>query len=204
MTVRRETVVSDEPTVATAVAATVDPGPRALTWGPIWAGVLTAFGLFVLFSLLALAGGLALVEFGEPAAGGGDVPVDLIATIITGLFLVIAFFAGGFVASWSAWERDEGRGLLNGFLVWALAIVLLLVFSALGLGQWLGAAGQAFGDQFRPGALPDVDPEQLGRAFETAAWETVFAIVLAMAAAILGGLVGTRDEFHERFPYYRS
>lgn len=209
MTQRRETVVRDEPivrdepVVATAVAPTVEPTNRPLTWGPIWAGVLTAFGLFVLFSLLALAGGLALVEFGEPSPPG-EVPVDVIGSIITGLFLVVAFFSGGFVASWSAMEGDEGAGILNGFLVWALALVLLLVFAALGLGQWFGAAGEIFSGQFTPGALPDVDPQQLGEAAEAAAWQTVFAIVLAMAAAVLGGLVGTRDEFHARFPYYRS
>jgi hypothetical protein len=191
----------------TAVVETVDPANQPLTWGPIWAGVLTAFGLFVIFSLLALAAGLALVEFGEPGAGiGQDVPVDLIAAIVTGLFMLIAFFAGGFVASWSARETDEGRGILNGFLTWALALVVLLVFAALGMGQFLGAAGQLFGGQFALGqALPTgVDAQQMGEAFEAAAWQSVLAIVLAMAASILGGLVGTRDEFHEKFPYYRS
>ncbi|HVM30955.1 MAG TPA: hypothetical protein VM305_09350 [Candidatus Limnocylindrales bacterium] len=201
----RDDAVAAPPTTRTSVVETVEPVNRPLTWGPIWAGVVTAFGLFVLFSLLALAGGLAVVEFGEPGAGvGQDAPVDLIATILTGLLLVLGFFAGGFVASWSAWETDQGRGILNGFLVWALALLLLLAFAAFGLGQWFGAAGQVFGGQFQPGALPDVDPQQLGDAFEDAAWQSVFAIVLAMTAAVLGGLVGTRDEFHDRFPYLRS
>jgi len=210
MTQPRDTAIAgrgvrEEP-AATAVATTVVQEDRSLTWGPIWAGVLTAFGLFMLFSLIALAAGLALVEFGQPGAGNGDVPVDLIATIITGLFMLVAFFAGGFVASWSANDTDESRGLLNGFLVWALALVLLLVFASLGLGQWLGAAGSIFAGQFTPGTVipPDTDLEQVGQAFEAAAWQTVLAIVLAMAAAVLGGLVGTRDEFHQKFPYYRS
>lgn len=205
-TMGSDRVVGGAPT-QTAVVETVEPTNRPLTWGPIWAGVLTAFGLFILFSLIALAGGLALVEFGEPGGGGnGDVPVDMIAMILTGLLMVVAFFAGGFVASWSGWETDEGRGLLNGFLVWALALVLLLAFAALGLGQWLGALGSVFAGQFSPGQVvpPDANLDQVGEAFTEAAWQSVLAIVLAMVAAVLGGLVGTRDEFHQKFPYYRS
>ncbi len=208
---RGQTIGSDRPfdgmPTQTAVVETVEPTNRPLTWGPIWAGVLTAFGLFILFSLIAIAAGLALVEFGQPGGGiDGDVPVNLIALILTGVLMVVAFFAGGFVASWSGWETDEGRGILNGFLVWASALVLLLVFAALGLGQWLGALGSVFAGQFAPGQVvpPDTNFEQVGEAFTEAAWQSVLAIVLAMVAAVLGGLVGTRDEFHEKFPYYRS
>jgi hypothetical protein len=182
--------------VQEAAAAAIARDP--LSWGPIWAGVLTAFGLFFLFSLIALAAGLALVEFNGAPAAGEDVPVDMIAMIVTGLFVVTAFFVGGFIASWSSGLVDEGRAILNGFLVWALAIVLLLVFAALGAGQVFGAAGQVFGAQFTPGAMPDVDPQALTEAFQEASWQTLFAIVLAMAAAILGALVGTRDEVRGR------
>ncbi|HWH23262.1 MAG TPA: hypothetical protein VNW68_00040 [Candidatus Limnocylindria bacterium] len=190
-----------EPAIAVAAAST-GSAPH-LRWGPIWAGVLTAFGLLFLFSLIALAGGLAVVEFnGQPTAGRDW---GWIATIITGALLVVAFFAGGFVSSWAGWEADEGLGLLNGFLVWALALVLLLLFAALGIGQAFGAAGQLFAGQFAPGQVlpPDVDPQQVADAFGDAAWQTLFAIVLALAAAVLGGLVGTRDQFHERWPYTR-
>jgi len=187
---RRDVDVQD----AAAAAIARDP----ISWGPIWAGVLTAFGLMFLFSLIGLAAGLATVDLtGDPTAGQ-DVPVDLIATIVTGLFLVLAFFVGGFVASWSSGLVDEGRGILNGFLVWALAVVLLLVFAALGAGQIFGAAGAAFGGGFTPGALPDVDEQSLLEAFQSAAWQTVFAVVLAMAAAILGALLATRDEVRGR------
>jgi hypothetical protein len=181
--------VTRQPAVAAAV-------PNTLSWGPIWAGVLTAFGLFLLFSMIAVAAGLTLVEFnGDPAA---DVPADLVAMIITGLFLVVAFFAGGFVAAWSAGLTEEGPAILHGFLVWALALVLLLVFVGLGLGQVFGAAGQIFADQFAPGQVEVQDPQALADAFTDAAWQTVFAVVIAMAAAILGGLVAIRDEVRSR------
>jgi len=201
--VREERDVDRAPDMEAAAVSAIARDP--ITWGPIWAGVLTAFGLFILFSLIALAAGLALVEFGPGGQpGGGDVPVDLIASIVSGLFLVLAFFSGGFVASWSAGLIEEGRGILHGFLVWTLALVLLLLFAALGLGQVFGAAGQIFAGQFAPGMVPnvDVDPQQLTEAAQTAAWQTVFAIVLALAAAVLGGFVGTMDQVSRRWTDY--
>ncbi len=168
-----------------------------LSWGPIWAGVLTAFGIFFLFSLIALAAGLELADL--PAAPRGDVPVDVLASIVTGIFLVVAFFAGGFTASWAAGLLDEGGGILHGFLVWALAVALILILAAAGLGQVFGTVGQIFGPQFTT-RLPDVEvnPQELLAAFQTATWQTVFAVVLAMASAVLGGLVGTREEIRGR------
>lgn len=202
--VREERDVDRGPDMDAAAVSAIARDP--ITWGPIWAGVLTAFGLFILFSLIALAAGLALIEFGPGGqpSGGGDVPVDVIASIVSGLFLVLAFFAGGFVASWSAGLMEEGRGILHGFLVWTLAIVLLLLFAALGLGQVFGAAGQMFAGQFTPGMVPnvDVDPQQLTEAAQAAAWQTVFAIVLALASAVLGGFVGTMDSVSRRWTDY--
>ncbi len=186
---------------AAAGAIARDP----ITWGPIWAGVLTAFGLFLLLSLVALAGGLALVEVNGAGQPAQDLPVDLIGSIVTGLFLVVAFFAGGFAASWSGGLVDEGRGIFHGFLVWALAMVLLLLFAALGIGQIFGTAGQIFAG-LGPGAVPDpnVDPQQLTEALQTAAWQTTFAIVLALASAVLGGFVGTMDQVQRRWSDYTS
>jgi hypothetical protein len=180
--VRQETVVAVE--------------PNQLGWGPIWAGVLTAFGLFLLFGMIALAAGLTLVDFdGDPT---GAVDPDFLAVLVTGLFLVVAFFAGGFVAAWSAALTEEGPAILHGFLVWAMSLVVLLVFVGLGLGQVFGAAGQIFANQFTPGQIDVGDPQALADAFTDAAWSTVFAVVLAMAAAILGALVAIRDEVRSR------
>jgi MFS family permease len=194
---RREIARDTDRTAAAVAPAAVAPAAVAspLRWGPVWAGVLTAFGLFLLFSMIALAAGLTAVDFEDPLAG---IDADLVAMIVTGLFIAVAFFAGGFVASWSAWLTEEGPAILHGFLVWALALVLLLVFVGLGLGQVFGAAGQVFADQFAPGQIDVQDPQALAEAFTQAAWQAVFAVVLAMAAAILGGLVAIREEVRSR------
>jgi hypothetical protein len=209
---RRETVVREDVRTApargmdveTAAAGAIARDP--LSWGPIWAGVVTAFGLFLIMSLIGLAAGLQTVELGGGTGGGeGAVSPDVIALIVTGIFLVVAFFAGGFVSSWSAGLVDEGRGILHGFLVWALFIILLLLFAGLGIGQVFGAAGAIFGGQFSPGAVDvDVNQQQLLEAFQDAAWQTLFAVVLALAAAVLGGLVGTREEFSRKWDDYTT
>jgi hypothetical protein len=98
-------------------------------WGPIWAGLITALTTYVLLELLAI--GIGLQDVG-PGAGGGDGWVPAIIGLI-------AFFTGGAVAGMTSAVRGASTGLLNGFLVWALGTTLILVLSALGLGQIFGA-----------------------------------------------------------------
>jgi hypothetical protein len=98
-------------------------------WGPIWAGLITALTTFLLLELLAISIGLQDVG---PDADGGDGWVPAIIGLI-------AFFTGGAVAGMTSAVRGASTGLLNGFLVWALGTTLILVLSALGLGQIFGA-----------------------------------------------------------------
>ncbi len=114
----------------------------SIRWGPIWAGLITALTTFLLLQLLAI--GLGLVDIGPGSDGGGG--------WVPGLIGLIAFFTGGAVAGMTSAIRGPGSGLLNGFMVWALGTVLILLLSALGLGQLFGALGNVAG-QVGPGAL---------------------------------------------------
>jgi len=179
--------VSDGAVAATST--TVVDTRDFVSWGSIWAGLLTAFGIFVLLSVIALAAGLEVAPF-------GDAPVDprygpQIAAIVTGIFIVVAFLAGGFAAAWTADLANPGRAMLHGFLVWALFIVVVLALAAAGLSGALSPTTNVFGA---------FDPETTVEAFQTAAWGTVFGLVLAMAAAVLGALLATRDEVRNQWP----
>src|SRR6186997_2515849 len=77
-----------------------------VSWSSIVAGVLASFGLFVLFGAIAVAAGL---EADSPKFG------KEVGLIITGLFGVIAFFAGGFIAAWTAHVDQTESALLHGF-----------------------------------------------------------------------------------------
>jgi hypothetical protein len=163
--------------IALAVAA-----PRAIiSWSSIFAGALVAMAALVLLSVTAFAAGLEvapLADAAEPRFG------TLIASIVTGLFIVIAFGAGGITAVWAAGLVEPGPAILHGFLVWALALLLLLTLIALGLGG-LGATTAFLGAGFKPGTIDE---------FERAGWATVLALALGAGSAVLGGVLATREE----------
>ncbi|MDP9475011.1 MAG: hypothetical protein M3R38_04860 [Actinomycetota bacterium] len=161
-------------------------------WGPIWAGLITAITTFLLLQLLAI--GLGLVGIGPNNTGSAWV------SAIVGL---IAFFTGGAVAGMTSAVRGAATGFLNGFLVWVLGTVLILVLSALGLGQIFGALGSVVGQigLFGPGGvnvpnpnLPNLSPDQLANAVRTGAIGAFFGLLVSAIAAALGGYLGGRSK----------
>ncbi|NJD27175.1 MAG: hypothetical protein FIA92_02635 [Chloroflexi bacterium] len=157
-------------------------GPRTIiSWGSVLAGALIALAVLVLLSVTALAAGLQVAPIGEasdPRFGA------VVASIVTGLFIVIAFGAGALTAVWAAGIVEAGPAMLHGFLVWALALLLMLVLVALGLGG-LGDMTTFLGAGFEPGTVDE---------FQAAGWATVLALALGAGSAVLGGLLATREE----------
>ena len=157
-------------------------------WGPIWAGLITAITTFLLLQLLAI--GLGLVGIG-PETGSAWVPA------IIGL---IAFFTGGSVAGMTSSVRGAATGFLNGFLVWALGTVLILVLSALGLGSIFGALGNLVGQLGQiqainvPNPNVNVNPQQLLNTIQNGAIAAFFGLLVAALAAALGGFLGARTD----------
>ena len=184
---------------------TADPGVRRLgshddeglaparrdsiRWGPIWAGLITALTLFLLLQLLAI--GLGLIGIGPGDDGGGG--------WVSAIIGLIAFFVGGLVAGITSAVRGEATGLLNGFLVWALGTVLILLLSALGLGQIFGALGNVVGQvgvlqNLQSSAnVPDVDHAQIAQAIRSGALGAFFGLLLSALASMLGGFLGGRS-----------
>jgi hypothetical protein len=156
-------------------------GPRAVvSWSSILAGALIAFAVLVLLSVTALAAGLEVAPIGEGEPRFGAA----VASIVTGLFIVLAFGAGGLTAVWAAGLVESGPAILHGFLVWALALLLMLVLVALGLGG-LGGMTTFLGSGFEAGSVDE---------FAAAGWATVLALALGAGSAVLGGLLATREE----------
>ena len=169
-----------------AVVAETDR-PRALSWGPITAGLLAALGVFVLLSLLAVTVGATVVT------PDGNPPTT-IATIVAALIALVSFFGGGYVAAWSARIADETLGALNGFLVWALFLVVVLIAGGLGLGSLFGTAGSLLDDI----SAPEMSRQQVVNALQAGSWRTFLALGLAAAAAALGGAIGAWSEGKRR------
>ncbi|MGB3682828.1 MAG: hypothetical protein WA990_10130 [Rubrobacteraceae bacterium] len=155
-------------------------------WGPIWAGLIAALTTFLLLQLLAI--GIGIVGIGPNNTGGAWV------SAILGL---IAFFIGGAVAGMTSSVRGPVPGLINGFLVWALGTVLILLLSALGLGQIFGALGSVVGQvgvlqNIQQGGVnaPNVDPAQIASDVRAGALGAFFGLLLTAVASMIGGLLG--------------
>lgn len=160
---------------------------QQLRWGPIVAGTLTAVGIFILLSLLAIAAGIQ-------AAPGVEAleDMDAIGILVTSAIALGSFFVGGFVATWSAGISETGRSLVNGFLVWTLWLVAVAFLAAFGIGSVVGAMGELFGQVSV--SAPDVEPEQLLDTVRRGSWRSFLALSLTALSAMLGSILATREE----------
>jgi hypothetical protein len=153
---------------------------EGVNWRAITAGALAAVATFLLLGLLAL--GIDLLADDTGAS-------DWISAIIG----AISFLVGGYVAGRaldhgrderSAGDRADGRrGLNNDLLSWALATVIILVLSGLGLGQLFGPVGDLLGP---------LDPEQISDAARDASLGAFFTLLLWGLASALGGYLGEK------------
>lgn len=170
--------------------------PRDLVrWGPVVAGLVVAFTLFLLATVLLVAIGVQSIRVGDPnideAAGMGG--------IITAIIALVAFLIGGYVAGRAAAVGGSVAGLLNGFLVWGLGMMLVLLLAGMGLGGVLGSAGELF-QQYRAAGSPqpDVDPSDILRGIKDSAFPAFLSLALPAVAATLGGWLGGRTDEDDR------
>ena len=198
-----------------------------IRWGPIVAGVVTAFAVLLFLTVLGIALGIS-------ALGGGDdnnpQTWGTAAGIWGGLSLLVAFFFGGWMAARAAATLSESDGPLNGFVTGAATLLLLLwlattaITGALGffastVSGLAGAAAPVAMEAVDQGAVPPQTetavnqaaqnpeaavPTEVAQAAQQAgetasraagpgAWGTTIAIILAIGAATLGGMVGRNE-----------
>ena len=178
---------------------------RNVSWGAIFAGVVTFLAIVLLFAL-------ATASFGLEGSSTG-------ATIMTILGLVLGLFIGGAVAGALAVRA----GFIHGFITWAGSVVAALVLATMitlgaagAVGGVLGTITEGLGQavQVQPGdAVPTPSQEELDKAGQTIeqyqeqAEETAqqvadaaqkgattgfWGLLLGSLVASLGGLVGSR------------
>ena len=112
------------------------------------------------------------------------------------MIALLSFLVGGYVAGRTAAVGGRWSGLLNGFLVWGLGLLLLLLLAGLGLGGLLGASGELF-QQYRAAGSPqpDADPTAILDAIRNASLPAFLSLALPAAAAAIGGWLGGREQF---------
>ncbi len=188
--------------------AVVTPTDR-VRWGPILAGVFTALSSLAVHGVLGAAIAGTAYDPGDSARSYG------IGAGIWGIISVLVSFAlGGWVAARSAAVGGHNNGLLNGTMVWAVAIPVLGYLLAGGAarvaetvagvaGDAAQATAQIADEQTTTDELRDdiqqssaqMTPEQKQRtadAAERTAWSTLIGLLLGLAAAAAGGYLGAR------------
>jgi len=156
-----------------------------IRWGPVWAGTIVVLTTFIVLQLLFFA--LGWLDLGFDAGGGAEA-----AGIVSGILGLVAFFVGGLTAAASTMWRGASTGILQGVIVWALAVVIIMGLTLLSGTAVLGPLANVLAQS--PAMAPqqmNVDPAQvLGTVRQSAGWAAL-GLGLGAGAAALGGLSGS-------------
>ena len=129
-------------------------------WGPIWAGIFASISTLFLLGLLGVAVGLSAYDVKENARGFG-----MGAGIWQILSVIIAFMVGGWVAGRTGDSPARRTGWLNGALVWAVTVPLILLMLTSGVSGIVSFAGNMAAQAMpRQQGISSQAPDQMGAA----------------------------------------
>jgi hypothetical protein len=191
---------SDTTTAATAPRHAAPPTAReavavqrasfgGIHWGSAFFGWLSANGLAVLLIAVLGAAGVAFglaqgVDSADEAAAQAET-IGLGGAIAALVVLFVAYLAGGYVAG----RMARFDGIRQGFAVWVIGLVVVLV---------LAAAGVIAGAEYN--VLQELDlpriPVEEGTATTGAIITLGVLLVATLLAAMLGGKLG--DRYHRK------
>ncbi|WP_257449267.1 hypothetical protein [Archangium lipolyticum] len=143
--------------------------PVKVSWGSIFAGAVTALGLWVLLYALGLALGLSSIN---PQDTGSARSSGIFTGIWSLVSPLIALFVGGIVAGRGSGAQTKASGGIHGLVMWGLTTLVGLwllgnLVSALagGLFSVGKTAVQATGSAVSAGASQSGDLGQVARGF---------------------------------------
>ena len=117
---------------------------KRISWGSVFAGMVVAMTLLFMLSLLGLGIGIGTVdplEEQNPLAGLG-----IGAAIWWGLSLLIALFAGGWVAGRLAGMPRAFDSMLHGIITFCLFTILLFWLLTTAVGRIIGGVSRVVGN----------------------------------------------------------
>lgn len=182
-----------------------------ISWQAILAGAITAVATNFVLVLFFGALGLTLTEAGVRANA-----VGVGALIATLLSVIASLFIGGWVATQLTAGENEREAVLYGIMTWAAVVVFSAMLVGTGLrGGYYALVGGAMAVQSSPEAQAQIDaaranldpnrareiandPAARERAHEAAvgaSWAALVGVLLSMAAAIGGAMVGRGPAF---------
>jgi polyhydroxyalkanoate synthesis regulator phasin len=119
------------------------PFSKRVSWGAIFAGVLTVLALQLAFSLLGIGIGAAAVNpiaDAQPFSG-----IGMGAAIWWIVTMLISLFAGGWVAARLAAMPEPAEAMLHGFTVWTVSTIATVMLLTTAVGQIIGGAFNVVG-----------------------------------------------------------
>ena len=157
-----------------------------MKFGCSFFGWLAATGMVVLLSALLAAVGTALGyngAFGAQPAGDQNLrTLGLVSGIVLLVVILVAYFAGGYVAA----RMARFSGLKQGFGVWLWAVIFTIVVVVIGL-----VAGNSLDLLARANGLPQLPVDQ-GTLTGGGAITLAAVAAISLVGALLGGLAGLR------------
>jgi len=126
------------------VVGAPEPGvQRRISWGAIFAGVVIALVVQLVLGILGIGIGASTIDpltEGNPVSG-----VGVGAGIWFAVSLLIALFAGGYVAGRLAGIPHRQDGLLHGLLTWGLTTLLTFYLLTTTVGGLIGGTARVLG-----------------------------------------------------------
>lgn len=189
-------------------------------WGAIISGLVVAISSQLLLSSLGAALGFSNISGSEaPRTDSGGVAQAVGIWSIISVF--ISLFIGGWVTARAAGSLNRNTALLNGVILWATTLTISSWLLASGVSGAFGVVAANAGNIANqvqqnggtlpgvgadiPGASPNISAspvptlsaEQTRNLAENgakASWGYIFASLLGLAAAVMGAVVGARNE----------
>ncbi|MFL5759163.1 MAG: hypothetical protein ACJ789_05455 [Thermomicrobiales bacterium] len=181
----------------TMVGANMLPVRDRVQWGPILAGSVAGLAILLILTVLGLAIGASAFK---PSTDLSD--WNTWAGVWGGVSAFIAFLVGGWVAARTAAVDGTFAGLMNGLIAGATILLVLIILTATGLTNLIGFFGgnlasiANYATDVAQGQAPAADAQAAFDNVRDAAWGTLVTLVVALAAAALGGALG-HYERHE-------
>jgi hypothetical protein len=107
--------------------AVISTGTRPVVgWSGVFAGLVVGAGVVGLLSVLGVAVGITVLPDGRMAGGEGGTRLGIGTGVWAALSLLVGFFVGGLVSTRATNHTDRGGAVIQGTLVWILAVVTVV------------------------------------------------------------------------------
>ncbi len=188
--------------MATIQASDVLPVRSRISWSAVLAGAATALAAYLVLITFGFAVGLSLEYRMTDRAMGIGAGIWVVASML------IALFIGGLVCSRCTAGENKVEAALGGIVVWGVMFILLAWLSSMALNTGMRMIFGTQGDlnvlseeRLREAGVPqdtinklrgvsDGSPQTTHSQRVAAAWWTLTGMILSLAAAVAGGLVG--------------